>query len=78
MNVRFGTYYLKITLERYDGDISTAAAAYHSGWGTVDQLLESGENSENGVTLQRFPYEQMALYVKKINQNYETYRRLYS
>ena len=41
-------------------------------------LLESGENSENGVTLQRFPYEQMALYVKKINQNYETYRRLYS
>ena len=68
----------KITLERYDGDVSTAAAAYHSGWGTVDQLLESPEYSENGTTLNRFPYEQMALYVKKINQNYETYRRLYS
>lgn len=78
VNVRFGTYYLKITLERYDEDVSTAAAAYHSGWGTVDQLLESPEYSENGTTLNRFPYEQMALYVKKINQNYETYRRLYS
>ena len=27
VNVRFGTYYLKITLERYDGDVTTAAGA---------------------------------------------------
>ena len=76
--IRFGCYYLHLCMERYKGDVSTAAAAYHSGWGTVDQLLESPEYSENGTTLNRFPYEQMALYVKKINQNYETYRRLYS
>ena len=39
VNVRFGSYYLAVILERYDQDIATAAAAYHSGWGTVDQLL---------------------------------------
>ena len=76
--IRFGCYYLHLCMVRYKGDVSTAAAAYHSGWGTVDQLLESPEYSENGTTLNRFPYEQMALYVKKINQNYEIYRRLYS
>ncbi|MEG1932807.1 MAG: lytic transglycosylase domain-containing protein, partial [Pygmaiobacter sp.] len=38
LNIRFGAYYLSRCLERY-GDFATASAAYHSGWGTVDQLL---------------------------------------
>ena len=37
--VRFGAYYLRLCLDRYGGDVATAAAAYHSGWGTVDSLL---------------------------------------
>ena len=37
--IRFGCYYLHLCMVRYKGDVSTAAAAYHSGWGTVDQLL---------------------------------------
>ena len=32
--VRFGAYYLRLCLDRYGGDVATAAAAYHSGWGT--------------------------------------------
>lgn len=78
VNVRFGTYYLKITLERYDGDVSTAAAAYHSGWGTVDQLLQIEEHSADGETLQGFPYNQMHHYVNKITACYQTYQRLYA
>lgn len=78
VNVRFGTYYLKITLERYDGDVSTAAAAYHSGWGTVDQLLQMEEHSADGETLQGFPYNQMHHYVNKITACYQTYQRLYA
>ena len=31
--VRFGAYYLRLCLDRYGGDVATAAAAYHSGWG---------------------------------------------
>ena len=77
VNVRFGSYYLAVILERYDQDISTAAAAYHSGWGTVDQLLEQEKYTEDGQTLIVFPYEQMDLYVKKIHRNYDIYQRLY-
>ena len=77
INVRFGSYYLAVILECYDQDIATAAAAYHSGWGTVDQLLTQEKYTDDGRTLTVFPYEQMDLYVKKIRRNYESYQRLY-
>lgn len=77
VSIRFGCYYLHLCLERYNNDISTAAAAYHSGWGTVDALLASEEHSSDGQTLQGFPYTQMNNYVQKINASYAAYRRLY-
>ena len=30
-NIRFGSFYFTRCLQRYDGDLATAAAAYHSG-----------------------------------------------
>lgn len=76
-NIRFGCYFVSYCLERYAGDIPTAAAAYHSGWGTVDDLLADAQYSQNGQTLTAFPYPNMRTYVKKITDNYQTYRRLY-
>jgi soluble lytic murein transglycosylase len=76
--IRFGCYYLHLCMVRYKGDVSTAAAAYHSGWGTVDQLLQMEEHSADGETLQGFPYNQMHHYVNKITACYQTYQRLYA
>ena len=78
VSIRFGCYYLHLCLERYSGDVATAAAAYHSGWGTVDSLLRMEEHSADGQTLQGFPYNQMHHYVNKITACYETYQRLYA
>ncbi len=78
LNIRFGCYYLQRCLARYENDISTAAAAYHSGWGTVDALLECENYSADGARLDLFPYSQMQNYVHKIGKAYETYQRLYS
>lgn len=77
-NIRFGCYFVSYCLLRYQNDLSTAAAAYHSGWGTVDKLLAESEYSEDGKTLHTYPYPQMRQYVKKITQNYAAYQRLYS
>lgn len=77
-SIRFGTYLLSISLQRYGDDISTAAAAYHSGWGTVDNLLAEGGYSDGGVVLTVFPYNNMSHYVNKINDNYEQYTKLYT
>ena len=72
------TYLLATCLARYDGDFSTAAAAYHSGMGLVDSLLQKAEYSADGKTLTAFPYEQMNLYVHKVNKNYQKYLALYA
>ena len=77
VRIRFGCYYLHLCLVRYNGDISTAAAAYHSGWGTVDALLQKEEHSEDGLTLSGFPYNQMHHYVEKITACYAKYTELY-
>ncbi len=77
-NIRFGSFYFFQCLNRYQGDLATAAAAYHSGWGTVDQLLKNSEYSQNGETLSVFPYTQMDRYVAKITKSYSAYQELYN
>lgn len=76
-NIRYGCYYVAACLERYNGDVRTAAAAYHSGWGTVDRLLEKSQYSADGACLDDFPYANMNRYVKKIEGNYKIYHFLY-
>ncbi|WP_367925439.1 lytic transglycosylase domain-containing protein [uncultured Ruthenibacterium sp.] len=77
-NIQFGTYFLAVCLERYDGDLATAAAAYHSGIGKVNELLTQSEYSSDGRTLHTFPYSQMSNYVHKVQKNYQEYCALYS
>lgn len=76
-NVRYGCYYIAACMERYRQDVATAAAAYHSGWGTVDALLKNEDYSDDGATLAAFPYRNMNRYVEKITRNYMIYRLLY-
>ncbi len=74
LSIRFGAYFISRNMERYNNDIATAAAAYHSGWGTVDALLEEQESD----ILLEFPYEQMSNYVYKIDKAYTAYLELYT
>jgi soluble lytic murein transglycosylase len=41
INVRYGSWYLRNLLNRYD-DVRTALAAYHAGQGNVDEWREKG------------------------------------
>ena len=73
VSIRFGAYYISRCLDRYSGSVDTARAAYHSGWGTVDKLLEK----QGTDVLTEFPYEQMRNYVYKINKAYTSYQEIY-
>jgi soluble lytic murein transglycosylase len=42
INVRYGAWYLRHLLDRYDGDVPTALAAYHAGQGNVDEWRRRG------------------------------------
>lgn len=77
VNIRFGSYYIMRCMDRYGDDVSTAAAAYHSGWGTVDGLLSDTAYSPDGHRLEVFPYRQMQNYVAKIGRAYARYRLIY-
>ena len=77
-NIRFGTYFVSYCLLRYQQDLATAAAAYHSGWGTVDDLLAQSEYSADGKTLDHYPYPQMRQYVRKITHSYQRYQEIYN
>ena len=77
-NIRFGSYYFTCCLERYQNDLATAAAAYHSGWGTVDALLSQTGYSQDGATLYDSPYVNMNWYMEKIRRSYARYQALYA
>lgn len=65
VSIRFGCYYIHLCMERYGGDVATAAAAYHSGWGTVDNLLRMEEHSSDGQTLKGFPITRCTITSKR-------------
>ena len=68
INVRYGSWYLRNLLNRYDDDLPTALAAYHAGQGNVDAWRRRGV----GV---QFP--ETRSYVKKVLHAEEVYADAY-
>lgn len=68
INVRYGSWYLRNLLDRYDGDLRTALAAYHAGPGNVDRWRAHGSGIE-------FP--ETRAYVDKVVRLVGVYRRAY-
>lgn len=77
INIRYGTYFLSILLERYGGDIRTVSAAYNAGTSAVDGWLGDAQYSSNGTTLTRIPYDETSHYADKVEKTYEMYKKLY-
>lgn len=76
-SIRFGAYFISYCLARYENDVATAAAAYHSGTGAVDKLLMEEKYSTDGIRLSNFPYGATGHYVDKIQRSYQKYLSLY-
>ncbi|MBW3570818.1 MAG: lytic transglycosylase domain-containing protein [Gemmatimonadetes bacterium] len=47
-NLEIGFRYLNELIDRYDGDLHLALTAYNRGTGTVDRVLQSGGDPDNG------------------------------
>lgn len=77
INVRYGTYYLSVLLEKYDGSTATAAAAYNAGTSNVDGWLADSACSSDGRTLTKIPYKETESYVKKVEHAMDMYKKIY-
>ena len=77
ISIDYGAYFYKLLLTKYDGDIQTAAAAYHSGTGQVAKWLQEPENSKDGKTLLKIPGKNAKHYAQKILTAMEKYQEIY-
>ena len=62
INVRYGAWYQRHQLRRYEGDVRKALAAYNGGQGNVDRGVE---------------YDETRAYVARVTELRETYARTY-
>ncbi len=77
LNIRLGLEYLKTLLDRYDGRLYLALAAYNAGPHRVDQWLQDFPLADEEEFIEMIPFSETRNYVKNILRNYFFYRYYY-
>jgi len=77
INIRLGLQYLKTLLDRYDGRLYLALAAYNAGIARVDQWLQDFSGADEEEFIEMIPFSETRNYVKNILRNYFFYRYYY-
>ena len=79
VNLKYGCWYLSWLMERFNGDIVLATAAFHAGQGQVDAWLRNSEISPDGVTIpvENIPYKETRKYIGNVLRACEKYQELY-
>jgi peptidoglycan lytic transglycosylase len=71
INIRYGTYQLRELLDRYNGDVVAALAAYNAGPGNVDKWGGAG------LTVGDIPFSETRGYVEEVLEKQRAYREKY-
>ena len=77
VNLRYGCWYLRFLMDRYENDMRTASTAYHQGQGRVDEWLKDPAYSQDGKTLAVISSSVTDTYVDRIMENYAHYKQMY-
>ena len=72
INIRYGTYLLRELLDRYEGDVVAALAAYNAGPANVDRWGGSG------LTVTDVPFPETRAYVEDVLDKQRAYREKYA
>jgi soluble lytic murein transglycosylase len=72
INIRYGTFLLHELLERYEGDVAAALAAYNAGPGNADKWGGSS------LTVAEIPFPETRAYVEEVLDKRESYRQKYA
>ena len=80
-NIRLGSYYLEMMLERYKKSFPLALAAYNAGHKRVDRWLDiNGDPRKNKIDFEEWieliPYKETRDYVQKVLENLTVYKYL--
>lgn len=72
INIRYGTFLLRELLDRYDGDVVAALAAYNAGPANADKWGGSG------LQVEEIPYPETRAYVEEVLDKQRAYRNEYA
>jgi peptidoglycan lytic transglycosylase len=72
INIRYGTFYLRELLDRYDGDEAAALAGYNAGPGNADEWGGAG------LTVEGIPFPETRAYVEEVLEKRRAYRDKYA
>jgi soluble lytic murein transglycosylase len=79
VNIAYGSWYLRHLLDRYQGRVALALAAYNAGLGNVDAwLAKAGGSGAAFRAADHIPFPETRDYVKKVLAAREDYRREYA
>ena len=76
-NIRIGVHFFAYLMEKYNGNIDVALAAYNAGEGNVDRWLNDPRFSQDGVNLDDMPFRETIMYVRNVNRHWNNYKSLY-
>ena len=76
-NITLGTRYLRQLLDRFDGNLAKALAAYNGGEDAVAKWERRAPGAPTDEFVETISYRETRHYVKQVLGNYRRYRRLY-
>lgn len=76
-NVRLGCWYLASLHKEFGGNTVLALAAYNGGRTNVRKWLQDRQWTGESHTLEQIPFEETRLYVARVLQDFDRYRRIY-
>jgi soluble lytic murein transglycosylase len=74
--LRLGARHLRELLDRFDGDLVAAVAAYNAGAGAVGRWRQRWGKRELDLNVESIPYRETRRYVKKVITAIDAYGRL--
>jgi soluble lytic murein transglycosylase len=77
-NLQLGTRYFRQLLERYDGSLEYALAAYNAGSDRVQDWVANGNFRDAPEFVESIPFTETREYVQAILRNATVYRKLYA
>lgn len=77
MNLRLGTRYFRELLDKYNGNVEYALAAYNAGSDRVQDWVSNGNFKDSPEFVESIPFTETREYVQAIVRNAAVYRQLY-
>jgi soluble lytic murein transglycosylase len=77
INVQLGTRYFRQLVQKFDGNLELALAAYNAGADRVEEWRSSGTFRETAEFVESIPFTETREYVQAILRNAGLYHRLY-